>query len=123
MDQWPVQQLLHIEDGDTFDVRIDRRFGDSSAMRIRVAFIDTPEVYGPHATARGKDASVFAHQWWDTHRAHDGITMTSYKGSERTIGLGDGEFGRWLGSFLCSCGSDYATAVTRAGLLKNPDGT
>lgn len=44
LDEWRWPALcIHVVDGDTIDVRVDRGFRDTSEMRIRLYGVNTPE--------------------------------------------------------------------------------
>lgn len=112
MYEYRLVEVLRVVDGDTIDCRIDFGFGVQAKFRFRLAFIDTPEVYGSQATAKGKEASEFTKQWLADHPT---CTVRTFKGTAATVGIGDGSFGRWLGAFVSSDGSDLTTALTNAG--------
>jgi len=116
MYDWRVKRLLRIVDGDTFDVVIGRGFGETSALRFRVYGVDAPESRGVHASPAGAAATDFAAAWWIAHfDGHDAVVARSRPGSDAAVGIGDGAFGRWLASFTCSCGADYAADLVVAG--------
>jgi len=117
MHDWRVIELLKILDGDTWDVRIDREFGDSSTFRFRASYINTPEITGPKAATEreaGLAAKAWCEQWWATHLPH-GLTALSQKSSDVTVGIGDGAFGRWLADLSCTCGALYSADAVAGG--------
>lgn len=108
-----VVEILDVVDGDTVDARLSTGFGITVALRLRLAGIDTPEVYGRTAGAGGRAAAAFTAAWLAEHA--DGMWVRTYKGSARAVGLGDGGFGRWLATVHASDGSTLADALTAAG--------
>lgn len=93
---WQVIEVTRVVDGDTIDCVIDRGFGDRSHVRFRLAGIDTPEIYGRNASEEGHKARQFVEDWFGMDRP---VVVVSYKADYATAGIGDGAFGRWLGSF------------------------
>lgn len=88
---WPVRRVLNVVDGDTIDLLIDRGFGTSQALRVRLIGVDTPE--------RGDDgwaAATEATRYWLLSR-EDNLLLHTYKATTVSRGIGDGGFGRWLG--------------------------
>ena len=55
--------ITRVVDGDTIDVTLDLGFEVYIRERIRLAGIDTPEVYGRNASEEGKLASQFVKDW------------------------------------------------------------
>lgn len=57
----------HVVDGDTFDVLIDLGFYQYAYERLRLAGIDTPEIYGvahdSEEFVRGQEAKRLAQRW------------------------------------------------------------
>lgn len=90
-----VKGIRRVVDGDTFDFVLDLGFFITKVVRIRLKAIDTYEVYGPHASERGKLASEFARRWL-TAPARD-LRCQTYPDPESESPLPDGAFGRWLG--------------------------
>lgn len=102
----------HVVDGDTIDAVISLGFGLQATIRIRVAGIDTPELYGVEASAAGADARDFAANWLDGRQ----VNVRTFKGATNTVGIGDGAFGRWLGSFEdAETGEKLVDALREAG--------
>lgn len=109
--QWPIvtTKVLHVEDGDTFEVRIAGK-----TERIRMVGIDTPETvdprkpiqcYGPEASDHTKQ--VLADQM---------VTLTSDTVSgDRDI------YGRLLRYVTLADGSDYGQALLSEGYAREYD--
>src|SRR5512136_599909 len=58
-------RVVRTVDGDTFDVLLqdhDRRITEDK-IRIRLADIDCPEIYGPNACEAGKRAAAYTRSW------------------------------------------------------------
>jgi micrococcal nuclease len=93
-------------DGDTIEVLVDLGFRRFSRERIRLAFIDAPEVHGA-TRADGDAATDFAKQWLATAEAAGPLILLSHKADS---------FGRWLGSLYHSTtGESLAEALMAAG--------
>lgn len=108
--EYRVVEVLRVIDGDTVDVRIDLGFGLTSAIRMRVAGVDTPELYGPGAEVeRGREALEFTGSWVRGRR----LVVRTFKGAQAAVGIGDGAFGRWLGEFRDLDSGDTLTAAIR----------
>lgn len=98
MYEYKVTKVIKVIDGDTVDVEISLGFGIKASLRIRVADVDTYEMYGPNADIiKGPEAKKFTENWL-YHRVNDLVVRTR-KGSQSTVGIGDGAFGRWIGEF------------------------
>ena len=55
-------RVVHVVDGDTLDILVDVGFNISHKIRIRLANVDTPEIYRPSCEAElehGREASKF----------------------------------------------------------------
>lgn len=103
----------------TIDARISLGFGIAVTLRFRLAGIDCPEVYGPNASESGKEAAQFTRQWVDDRAGQ--LVLHSYKGSRDTVGIGDGAFGRWLGTVVDANNNTLSDALTEAGYTKEDD--
>ena len=60
--QYPMQPL-RVVDGDTIVVNIDLGFHLYTEEYIRLAGVDTPEIFGRHAEEKGKLAKLFVAFW------------------------------------------------------------
>lgn len=68
-------KILRVVDGDTIDVEIDLGFSVKVKERVRLANIDTPEMFGPNATPEGKAATEFVRQWVEEKTSQPGFFM------------------------------------------------
>ncbi len=131
MHQYRFVDLIKVSDGDTIDCRIALRevrvsigFGlklehtITGAFRFRVSNIDTPEISGRDATPAGKAAKLFTEAWF--HGKRGKLVARTEKGSDATVGVGDGAFGRWLADFLePGNGESLSEALTAAGYARH----
>lgn len=118
MYEYRVIDVVNVVDGDTVDVRISLGFGLRAALRVRLLGVDTPEVYGPNASDAGRAARAFTAEWLAAimDRGAGRLVLATYKGSQQTVGIGDGAFGRWLGSFYDGMtGESLTLALTEQG--------
>ena len=97
MYEYRVTEALGVVDGDTVDCVLSLGFGLRAAFRFRVARVDAPEMRGRNAEPAGAQAKEFTRDWL-TDRAGQLVARTE-KSSDRTVGIGDGAFGRWLADF------------------------
>ncbi len=111
-----VKEVLRVVDGDTFDLRITFGFGQDASLRFRLADIDTPEMYGRAASAKGREAAEYTADWLADRDGR--LVVRTFKGAQSTVGLGDGAFGRWLAAVVGPDGESLADALRRAGLAK-----
>ena len=56
-------QVVRVVDGDTLDVSVDLGFRIYCRLRVRLAGINAPEVFGAKATQAGKEAAEFVVDW------------------------------------------------------------
>jgi endonuclease YncB( thermonuclease family) len=88
-------RLVEVVDGDTLTVDVDLGFRTTSQWRLRLAGVDTGEIYGTEKESeeyqRGKDHEAFAAQWLDDAR-------TQYDGEWPLIVLSveKGKYGRFI---------------------------
>jgi micrococcal nuclease len=107
-------RVVHIVDGDTFDLRVDLGFYIYHQIRVRLRGVDTPEVFGPNAVPEGKIVSQYVR---DLIEGED-VIVTTYKSKPTTFGRweadvqyinGEGEL-KQLGEHLVDRG--FATKVS-----------
>lgn len=115
MYEYRLIEVLRVVDADTIDCRISAGFGIALAFRFRLAGIDTPEVYGREASARGTEAKEFTIDWLERAQAMGPMRVVTFKGAVSTVGIGDGAFGRWLAAFVAADETDLASALRSAG--------
>lgn len=120
MYEYKVREIIKVIDGDTVDCCISLGFGLSATLRVRVAEIDTPETRGIHADVeRGPAAADFTEHWLASRAEEGALILRTFKGSDATVGIGDGAFGRWLGHFVSTeSGTTLTAALTAAGHVK-----
>lgn len=89
---WEYQaQIQNVVDGDTYDALIDVGFKMQSVRRLRHAWLDTHEVYGPNGSEMGQEESAFVKQWIQEGRDEYDGDWPFIVTTEKT-----GSFGRWL---------------------------
>lgn len=130
MHEYRVHEILRVVDGDTIDCRVilkqdkanlgmgllmDQRL--VATVRYRLAGIDTPELTGPNAEPAGMEARDFTRAWLNDHPR---LKVHTEKGSDATVGIGDGAFGRWLARFKdADTGDDLTTALRLMGYVRH----
>lgn len=93
---YSVIAIPKVIDGDTFDFDLDLGFYARLRVRVRLAGIDTYEVYGKNAHPKGIDARDFAADWMRTRLTRGHLAVHTFKLSPDTP-TADGSFGRWMG--------------------------
>lgn len=94
-------QTEHVVDGDTIDVRVDMGFSTERIIRIRLAGVDTAEIYGVSKDSdeyqRGKRHATYVSEFIEQARAEwDGewpILLSTEKDTT-------GKYGRYLGRLV-----------------------
>jgi endonuclease YncB( thermonuclease family) len=102
-------------DGDTFDVVIDRGFGTYSKKRIRLAYVDTPELRAKSEEEREQAQAARSFVTASMAGALEGFklrirTLKTRKGEERRT------FGRYVAEIKLPNGEDLATKLVDEGL-------
>lgn len=123
MYEYKVLDILKVVDGDTIDCRISKGFGETSAFRFRLFGLDAPELSGKYADPIGGPAARdFVVDWLTNHTM---LKVKTEKGSQSTVGIGDGAFGRWLATFIDrETGETLQDAMIDAGHVKEtPSGS
>lgn len=98
--RFPVWEIRHIVDGDTFDARIDQGFRNQTVQRFRLKGIDTPERKKPGF----KEAKEFTREWLSADPETYGIETYGYDQWLRWICLPFNSEGRSLVEDLLSLG-------------------
>jgi micrococcal nuclease len=84
-------EMIRVVDGDTIDFRVDLGFRVFTLVRVRLAGIDTPEVYGVKKGSeeyeRGQQATEMTKAWFAENGTH--VELTTDKDP--------GKYGRWIG--------------------------
>lgn len=83
--------IVRVVDGDTVEADIDLGFHTTIRELVRLYDVDTPEVFGRYAEARGKLATAFTTAWLD---GQTGLMMDSRVYDPR------GKYGRSLGEIF-----------------------
>ena len=81
-------RVVHVTDGDTFDVQLqnhDNRISED-VIRIRLADLDAPEMYGPKASEAGKKATIYTRSW----------LINNFVSLDLDNKNGQDEYGRWI---------------------------
>lgn len=111
-------RVVRVVDGDTLDLDIDLGFGVRYRPDgyVRLAGIDTPEIYGvSHESeeyAAGQKASEFALKWVSDQKGE--VLIRSHDGK----GFQSGKYGRWIVEVFPAGGSGESLneALVGAGL-------
>lgn len=111
-DLWAYRARLdHVVDGDTVDLTLDLGFRTYKQVRVRLAGIDTAEIYGTSKESQeyqvGMDQKAFVIDFLN----RDGAWPLRFESYEET-----GKYGRWVGDV-----SVDGKSVTRALLDEWPD--
>ena len=111
--------LWNVVDGDTFDLWIDQGFHSHKLERVRLLFVDTPEMKKPTLEA-GREAKAFALEWLMEAEEFSGLTADWPPIIETSK---SDSFGRYLGDiWRVSDGSNLGSALILAGHAENFDG-
>lgn len=101
---YKVKEIIRVIDGDTVDMRVSLGFGITAAFRFRLHGVNAYEKYGSKADPKGQEAADFVSNWLDVRDPvktdTTGLYVRTYKGSQATVGIGDGSFGRWEADIL-----------------------
>lgn len=109
-----VHSVARVIDGDTFDLDLDLGFYTTQRVRVRLADIDTWELYGPNASDWGAMARERAAYWLDNRQL---IVQTFKLNSD--VPTADGGFGRWAGVIYdADTGESLSDALRDAGMEK-----
>ena len=78
-------------DGDTIDMTVDLGFRIGTSIRVRLAYVDTPEIYGVKKSSKEYAEGVIARDHVESMVAEYGNAVTiETRKTEK--------YGRWLGS-------------------------
>lgn len=85
-------RVVRVVDGDTLDVEVDLGFRVCTKIRLRLADVDTPEIYGVKKGSaeyeKGAAASQFTKDWVEENQDDGHVFIETQKGT--------GKYGRWL---------------------------
>jgi len=117
MYDYKVTGIRRVIDGDTFDFDVSLGFFATIRIRVRLAGIDTPEIFGRNSDLpRGREARDFAAKWL---HEHEETLAVRTKPMRRNTPIGQGGFGRWLGEvYDRETGELLADALREAGYEK-----
>lgn len=97
-------KLLRVVDGDTLDLEMDLGFGIYHRIRVRLAGVDTPEIYGVRKDSdeysMGKKASAFTSDWLRDKQ----ITVKTERDKK-------GKYGRYLAYIFDQAGRSLNEAI------------
>ncbi|MHA2055084.1 MAG: thermonuclease family protein [Candidatus Hodarchaeales archaeon] len=92
-------QPLRVVDGDTIVVNIDLGFHLYTEEYVRLAGVDTPEIFGKYAEEKGKLAKLFVGMWINNNERgyfnkdlihYDQVIESMYRTAQYTWGWEDG---------------------------------
>jgi len=90
-----ILAVTRVVDGDTLDVVLDQGFYSTIKVRVRVADVDTWEVFGVNRDpVRGPAASRATAGWLAERAGHVGVQTFR---AHWSVPVPRGGFGRWLG--------------------------
>ena len=98
-------KVRRVVDGDTVDLEVDQGFYVTSALRFRLAGIDSPEIRGENKEAGRLAKEALATLLWVGRE----IYVQSTKGDS---------FGRWLGVIYLPCGTNVNERLIQIGHAK-----
>lgn len=96
MYDYKVIDVPRVIDGDTFDLDLDLGFYARLRVRIRLADINTYEIFGKNAHPLGRAAKLASYDWMGERLAVQTLRVRTMAGNPNTP-IGDGSFGRWIG--------------------------
>lgn len=109
--EYGIRRVVHVVDGDTFDLEVDLGFYQYGVYRFRLLGVDTPEIYGPNASEAGQEAKRFVASWLEENLADLRIN------TKKT-----GSFGRWIAVVWNSrTGESLGDALLAEGLAEEYD--
>lgn len=114
MYEYRVAGIARVIDGDTYDLDIDLGFYAILRIRVRLADIDTYEVYGTNSHPLGGEARAFAAGWMSERLEKDSLVIRTFKLRPDTP-TADGAFGRWLGEVRDGDSGELLADALRAG--------
>lgn len=96
MYEYKVKGIPRVIDGDTFDFDLDLGFYATLRIRVRLANIDTYEIFGKNAHELGQTAKGAAAIWLFERLEQDRLRVRTIAETPN-VPVADGSFGRWLG--------------------------
>lgn len=118
MYEYRVLDVPRVIDGDTFDFDLDLGFYAILRIRVRLADIDTYEIFGRNAHPLGQPAKQAADEWMAQRLESKTLRVRTMAGNSN-VPIGDGSFGRWLGEvYDGQTGELLADSLKEAGFDK-----
>ena len=106
-------RVIHVTDGDTFDVRLyshnDRIRED--VIRVRLADLDAPEMYGERACEAGRIAGEFTRSW----------LMNNLVSLDIDDKNGQDDYGRWMAVCYLEDGRNFNRMLIDSGHAAKKD--
>lgn len=96
MYEYRVLRVPRVIDGDTFDFDLDLGFYAVLRIRVRLADIDTYEIFGRYVHELGHVAKYESAEWLSKRLERGTLRVRTLEGTPQTP-TSDGGFGRWLG--------------------------
>jgi endonuclease YncB( thermonuclease family) len=106
-------RVIHVTDGDTFDVQLqnhDDRISED-IIRIRLADLDAPEMYGPRACKAGEKATKYTRSW----------LMNNFISLDLDDTNGQDDYGRWIAVCYLRDGRNFNKMLVDSGNAKMKD--
>ena len=100
-------RVVHVTDGDTFDVQLqnhDNRVPEE-VIRVRLADLDAPELYGPKASEAGKKAMIYTRSW----------LINNFVSLDLDNKNGQDEYGRWIAICYLEDGRNFNKMLVDSG--------
>lgn len=98
---------VRVVDGDTLDLVFDLGFRIQRTARVRLAEVDTAEVYGPNASAEGEVQEQFVREWLAEAEGQGGGPWPLTVRTEKDTG----KYGRYLATVERPDGERLAEAL------------
>lgn len=97
---WFPARVRRVVDGDTIDLTFDLGFRNFSEQRVRLADVDTAEIYGTEKSSdeyeRGMDQMGFVEQWFNDRNAWTNDVTSGEWPVDVTTEKATGKYGRWI---------------------------
>jgi micrococcal nuclease len=102
--------ITKVVDGDTLDAKVDLGFDISFDIRIRLADVDTPEIFRPKSLEE-KELGLKAKAHVEELVLGKKVTILTRKDSK-------GKYGRYLATIFTKDGTNVSESLVRNNLLK-----
>ena len=106
-------RVIHVTDGDTFDVKLDRHDDRISeeVIRVRLADLDSPEMYGERACEAGRIAGEYTRS----------ILMNNLVSLDIDDKNGRDDYGRWMAVCYLEDGRNFNRMLIDSGHAAKKD--